>query len=230
MKKILGVLLVCTVLLMSGCSQDIGIIGGADGPTAILVTGGEEKEEQTLPVRVEHEYTTNNDEFCTYYMTLRAFDENGALMWEYVTPDSMIAQCESLEYLGMKNGLVYVNESCLIDEEERRNGIYEERWRLRALNASDGTVAWDNTDYSGTGSSCAFDDAGNIYLAGYFGPDCIKIDRSGKTAWIVPCVDEDLYWAYDIALENDVLTITYEMNENGEGDTRSLSVDGKILG
>ncbi len=231
MKRIMIVLLACFMLMpVSGCNQDIGIIGGADGPTAIIVGSSNGAENKVQPARIEHEYTNNNDEFCTYYMTLNAYDENGALMWKYITPDSMIGQCESLEYLGMKNGLVYVNESGLFDKEKMSDGIFDYSQRLRALSAVDGTVMWDNTDYSGTGSSYVFDDEGNIYLTGYFGPDCMKIDCTGKTVWMQNSIDPDLYWAYDITLENDVITVCFEMNENGEEDAVRLSVNGEILG
>lgn len=39
MKRFFAVLFLGAVLLMSGCGQDISIIGGVDGPTAIIVTG-----------------------------------------------------------------------------------------------------------------------------------------------------------------------------------------------
>lgn len=51
MKKIIFVLLILTVL--TGCKKDetIGIIGGADGPTSILITEGE-KQAEISPVRL----------------------------------------------------------------------------------------------------------------------------------------------------------------------------------
>jgi len=230
-KKIIAMLLAGLLLAsLSACGKDIGIIGGADGPTAIIVAGGDSQSGQSQPARVEHEYTNNNDEHCTHYMTVKAYDENDALLWEYVTPDSLIGQCEDLEYLGMENGLVYINENGIYDSQTMGDDMSRVYGRLRALNAADGTVAWDNADYSGSGSSCVFDDTGCIYVTGYFGPDCMKIDSEGRTVWSVPCVDEDLYWAYGISLENDVLTVSYEMNENYEADTARISVDGEILG
>ena len=57
----------------------------------------------------------------------------------------------------------------------------------------------------------------------------MKIDRAGRTVWVQNSVDPELYWAYDITFENGVLTVHYEMNANGEEDTRKLSVDGEIL-
>lgn len=227
MKKAITILLAGLMLMSAAaCDQSVGIIGGADGPTAIIVGSAEEPEQ--LPARIEHEYSNNHDEYMTHYMTLKAYDENGALMWEYVTPDSILAQCETLEYLGMENGLVYINE----------NGIYEESMgddlsqlygRLRTLNAADGTVVWDNTEYGGSCSDCVFDEEGNIYLTGYFGPDCMKVDCVGKTVWIRNGVDPSLYWSYNISLENDVVTISYEASDNGDGGTVRLSVDGEIL-
>ncbi len=162
-------------------------------------------------------------------MTLRAYDENDALMWEYVTPDSLIAPFATIEYLGMNNGLVYISESSLYDE-SMGDDLSKVYGRLRALRAGDGSVVWENTDYSGSGFSSVFDEDGSVYLTSYIGTDCTKIDGAGKTVWSIPSVNPDLCFAYDISLDKDVLTVYYEMNANGESDTRCLSVDGEIIG
>lgn len=41
MKKVIAIMMIFSILLLTGCrkSSSIGIIGGADGPTAIFVSG-----------------------------------------------------------------------------------------------------------------------------------------------------------------------------------------------
>lgn len=41
MKRFKTFLCACGLLLLSGCSADVGIIGGADGPTKILLSSGD---------------------------------------------------------------------------------------------------------------------------------------------------------------------------------------------
>jgi len=178
-KKCIALLLAGMLLAsLSACGKDIGIIGDADDPTAIIVADDEEDTaEKKVPARIEHEYTHNNDEHGTHSMVLKAYDENDVLMWEYVTPDSLIAPFKTLEYLGMNNGLVYINESSLYDE-STGDDLSQVYGRLRALRSGDGSVVWENTDYSG--SSSVFDEDGSVYLTSYIGPDCTKIYDAGK--------------------------------------------------
>jgi len=232
MKKIVLLFLSAAILLFSaGCAIDPNtssgeIIGGADNSTGILVT----TDNNILPAEIVHEYFFNNDEYCTYYMTLKALDPNGDVMWEYTSPNCLVGQCEGLQCLGMKNGLVYINEIGIYDHETMNGDFRLCISRLRALNASDGTVAWDNNDFDGSGACAVFDEEGNIYAAGYFSPDCIKIDRSGSTVWHIPYIDQNLYWVYQLSYENGIITIYYEMNENFEADTVQVySSDGTLV-
>jgi len=222
MKKVIVIVLcIMIVIATAGCALDNSNPENSQP---------ENLTSSIVPTMV-YNYIYNDDEYCTYNMTLQALDESGTVIWEYTTPKSFVGQCESLEYLGISNGLVYINESGLPDfDNVTENGFANVNSHLLALNASDGSVAWYNTDYTGTGTSVTFDDEGNIYLAGYFGPDCIKIDKNGKTVWWIPSVDPDLYWAYELCLENNTVKITFEMNENGEEETVVLSTEtGEVL-
>jgi outer membrane protein assembly factor BamB len=241
MKK--AIMMIAAVILVLGaaaCAQKQNcddIIGGADSSTGILVTDGSasssdtdidkerpDEPEAVEPASIDAEYTMNNDEYCTYYITLTALDESGNVMWTYRGADCMVGQCESTQLLGMNDGQVYVSETGIYEEGE------EPQWgcRLRALNAADGTVLWDNEEFTGTGATAVFDEAGNIYACGYFGPDCMKIDRSGKTLWEVPSIDEDLFWVYDLSYENGEITLYYEMSPNGEPAEVKLTADGAL--
>ncbi len=255
MKKIIAVIIAILMLMLaSACSDSasVGVIGGVDGPTAIIITGADEDQtidnvlgedgsgvpedieqsqvaETELPTQIVAEYTYNNDEYCTYNMTVQALDASGSVMWEYTTPDSPVGQCDSLQYLGMENGKVFITEINVSDEPIVDMMSFSES-RLRALSAADGSVVWDNTEFHGAGASAVFDEDGNIYVTGYFGPDCMKVSKTGDTLWIVRSVDEDLYWVYDIDYENREVIISYEMNENGEGQKVRISADGEVLG
>lgn len=242
MKKIVALLLAALMMMaMFGCSKDEDtekepLAGVQSSSTDVIKPSddagdnGEDKpaveeDNVVMPARVTYEYTYNDDDYFTHFMTLVAYDESGNELWKYISPNSVTGQCDSLGYLGMNNGLVYVSE-CSIFDGEVKDGVPSLYGRLRALNAADGSVAWDNTEFDGAGACCAFDDEGNVYVAGYFGPDCMKIDRTGKTVWTVKSVDENLYWVYDLILENDVITVYYE----NESATAKLSADGEIIG
>ena len=48
-EKILALLLAVTALTVSGCGMDIGVIGGEDGPTEVIVSGPGVSETVQLP-------------------------------------------------------------------------------------------------------------------------------------------------------------------------------------
>lgn len=198
----------------------IGIIGGADGPTAIIVADPSE-----LPERVEWEETFIGGDYAGFYRTFTAYAADGSVMWTYKTGNSMAAQLETLEYIGMYDGLVYINEQSLYDEDLNAEGMIEIYGRLRALDARTGEVVWDNTDYDGGSSAWDFDEEGNLYIGGYFGPDCIKIGTVGETIWKVDSADSDAFWMYSLEYKDGEIALSYEMNDLGEEETVILSAE-----
>ena len=58
MALLLAVLL--TICLCAGCGQDMGVIGGADGPTEIVLTDRDTPEDADLPAYGEYYYDVKN--------------------------------------------------------------------------------------------------------------------------------------------------------------------------
>ncbi len=201
-------------------SEEVTPIGGADEPTDILVSDNDK-----LPSEIKWEETILNDEFAGFCRTFTAYAKDGSVMWTYKTGNSMAAQVETIEYIGMYNNLVYINEQALYDSEVNVEGMVEVYGRLRALDAETGEVLWDSTDYDGGSSSWDFDEEGNIYIGGYFGPDCIKIGKEGETYWKVGSADGDAYWMYSLEYKDGEIALSYEMNDLGEEETVIISAE-----
>ncbi len=111
-EKILALLLAVTALTVSGCGMDIGVIGGEDGPTEVIVSGpgvsetvqlpeeepaGTEpaaEEEPEEPVLLDEDGTYNSAEDVSLY--LYTYDH---------LPDNYITKDEARE-LGWTGGSV----------------------------------------------------------------------------------------------------------------------------
>ncbi len=232
MKKLIAIIIAAIMLLsLCACEKDaendaIGIIGGADGPTAIIVGApSDDADTSGLPDRVEWEETFIGDEFAGFYRIFTAYAEDGSVMWTYRTENSMAAQLETLEYIGMYDGLVYINEQSLYDDMLNAEGMVEVYGRLRTLDARTGEVVWDNTDYDGGSSSWDFDEEGNLYIGGYFGPDCMKIGTVGETIWKVDSADSDAFWMYSLEYKDGEIALSYEANDFGEQETVIISAE-----
>ena len=129
-EKILALLLAVTALTVSGCGMDIGVIGGADGPTEVIVSGPgvsqpeetepEEAEPETAapeeaePVQIDEDGTYNSVEDVSLY--LYTYDH---------LPDNYITKNEARD-LGWTGGSVeQVAPGCAIggDRFGNREGI-----------------------------------------------------------------------------------------------------------
>ena len=122
-EKILALLLAVTALTVSGCGMDIGVIGGEDGPTEVIVSGPgvsqpeetepEEAEPETAapeeaePVQIDEDGTYNSAEDVSLY--LYTYDH---------LPDNYITKDEARE-LGWTGGSVeQVAPGCAIGNRE----------------------------------------------------------------------------------------------------------------
>ena len=92
---------------------------------------------------------------------------------------------------------------------------------LYALDISDGHSLWilpTSTANLGSCSCAAVAEDGTMYLGGFLGPDPVAVDASGNVLWHSSVGRDDVYWLYDIQLEEDGLHCRYEWcTEEGEG-------------
>ncbi len=98
--------------MLSGCTakedKSVGIIGGADGPTAVVV--GEES------VVIEGENEAGEEEIAFEYedgsYETNVYDKNGNLvMWKYYNPDKTVGSYQTYEYdeNGFNTKIAYYN-------------------------------------------------------------------------------------------------------------------------
>ena len=100
---------------------------------------------------------------------------------------------------------------------------YIEGGSVVALDLTDGSVKWKNDEFGGASPAWTFDEEGNLYLCGYYGPDLFVVTKDGKTRKRVDQFSQSYYWPYYIELTDDLINITYESNET------TLQVDKKTF-
>lgn len=190
-------------------------------PEDVPLDTGEPVEEAQPPeqkIDIENivvEAEANYYDISPYNMELilTASDRStGEVLWRYTTPQCVQAQLETAEYLGVKNGLVYVNQQNIYDE--ATGGPVQ--GALVALDVRTGNIVWENSAFSGCSIRWLFGDDGTLYIGGFFGPDCMAIDPNGKTLWVCQAVNPDWYWPSDMQFDGDRIAITFTGSDNGE--------------
>ena len=204
---ILLLLSAAAMLLLSGCPgyPNAGPAGENNAPPP--------------EIRSENIFSTVSDtDGSSLYLCavkLTAISADGGTLWEYTTPDCYVREPGTAQYIGTCGDVVLLNESALYDSDNR--GAAYDTHRLRALDAYTGAVMWDNSEFSGAGADCAYDDGNGVfYLCGYNGPDCFAVNAKGRTMWITDHVGGGTRHARGIELdgENGRIRITYD--ETGE--------------
>ena len=170
MKKLLFCLTALLLLGASGCTPEPAA-SPSDAPP----------QESGRPFAVEATYA---DSFAgsarVRVMTLTA-TENGNVLWRYVSPRCEIADRDPVSFFTVRDGLVYFNQQNTVDE----NGTVIRQDGLAALDAATGELLWRNSDFIGEGACFDVDEFGTVYASGWYGPDCIAVDKNGKTLWLV---------------------------------------------
>ena len=159
------------------------------------------KNQKTV-TRVNYEKINTDD--AKYYMTVTGLDNQENTVWTYTTSTDYVAQVDLLEFLEVKDDLVYINEHA----------------KIVALDKQTGNVIWENNDYEGGGSSnFKFDEDGFLYLSGSMSPDLLVIDSNGKTVRKIKQISEDMFWPMDLSLEDAYVKITFPVaGFSGEED------------
>jgi len=168
-------------------------------------------------------YKKINTDDAKYYMIVNGVDNEQKTVWTYTTSTDYIAQVDLLEFLQVKNNVVYINEHA----------------KIVALDMQTGDVIWENSDYEGGGSSYfKFDDNGYLYLTGAMSPDLLVIAPNGKTVKLIRDIDEDLVWPTSLNLDAEYAVIEFPVaGFSGEEDSNFIylelddlkNIDNKIL-
>lgn len=147
------------------------------------------KSGQVVDVQFDLKYELG---VCENYAILTAVDENGDILWEYITFNYAATELDVICSIGIYGNYYY----------------YTEGGTVVALNLRDGTVAWRNEDFNGASVSYTFGEDGILYLCGYYGPDFFAVDQSGNTIAKIEKFAYDLSWAHKIEYFGDYVEVT----------------------
>lgn len=176
-------------------------------------------EKKVKPDEIRHDYVLNS-ESASRTLVVTAVDSKGRTLWEYSSPDCMLTELDTVEYIGEFGDIVVVNEQEFTDETvsvSDEDGYPERTGRLRALDIYTGEVVWDNYDFIGASTAHAYDaESGILYLCGYYGPDCCAVDSSGKILWM-GTNSGGYMWPYYLELGEDRITVFFD--GSGDGDS-----------
>lgn len=202
MKYRLLCLLLALMLLLSAC---------ADSSSHRRHRKDDDDEETTAPMLVqtiefERVYADSEE-----YAVITALDADGETIWQQETDCYAVAQLDSVTEIGMWNDRFY----------------YAEGGKIVALNRETGEMLWENEDFSGYPAgkdACLILDDGTIVATGYFGPDLTVVDKDGKLLAYLDTYDTNIFWPYEVVMEDGVIVITFEGSPEDTGETK-LTVD-----
>ena len=121
-------------------------------------------------------------------------------------------------------------------KDDPRVMVYNSGEGLYSLNLFTGEVAWllKRSDVNlGAGITHAADADGTMSIAGYYGPDPVCIDADGRVKWRSSAGSDDIYWPYEIAVEDRGIVTRYAMMKS-DGETEGCVIydkaDGHVIG
>jgi hypothetical protein len=103
---------------------------------------------------------------------------------------------------------------------------------LSALDFYTGKVQWmvpNSTVNFGGGISYAVDANGTAYIGGYYGPDPVAVDATGKVLWQAK-PNHDAYWMHEIEVTETGIVATYDcIDEHEAAGQITYGFDGAVL-
>lgn len=122
--------------------------------------------------------------------------ENDNVLWEFTTPVSPITELESISDVYQNNDTAYIIAA---------NTLY-------AFDIYSGAIKW-TAENAGASNRAIFDQAGNIYISGYYGPNIAVFSPDGTELYRDN--DNTYYWVYKLELDGNTLHIYYDSEEGG---------------
>ena len=145
------------------------------------------------------------------YATITALDADDQTVWQLETKRYEVAQLDSVTEIGMWEDRFY----------------YAEGGKIVALNRETGEMLWENEDFSGYPAgkdACLILDDGTIVATGFFSPDLAVVDKDGEMLKYLATFDEDIFWPYEVKMEDGMVVITFEHGPD-ESEEFKLTVD-----
>ena len=206
MKHRLLCLLLALVLLLSACAES-----GNDRRKKDKNDRGEREPAAAMQVQTIL-FQTEYDE-GTEYATITALDEDGQTVWMRQTQQYPVAQLTNVTEIGMWEDRFY----------------YVENGQIVALNRETGETLWENNEFQGAPAgknACLIMEDGTIVATGYFGPDLAVVSKDGALVHYLDTYDTNIFWPYDVVMEDGMIVITFEGSPYDTGETK-LKVDPK---
>lgn len=166
----------------------------------------EEMPMQVQTIRFQREYADSKE-----YATITALDADSETVWQLQTQQYDVAQLDSVTEIGIWEDRFY----------------YVEDGRIIALDRETGEILWENREFQGSPASkdaCLILDDGTIVVTGYFGPDLTVVDHEGFLVAYLDTYDTNIFWPYEVVLEDGMIVITFEGSPDDSGETK-LTVD-----
>ncbi len=154
---------------------------------------------------VEFEHILNEGE---EYAIITGLDDSNQEVWTVTTEKYPQIKLTSIEEIGAYDDRYYYNEGGTV----------------KALDMSDGTLLWQNSDFGGASIHSIIDDTGMLYLCGYYGPDFFAVNLEGSTLCRIESFDENYYWPCNIEKKENSIEVTLEGGTEGNLNDSVFSV------
>lgn len=161
----------------------------------------QKKNAPVVDVKLEIKYEGTEE-----YAVINGVSESGENVWTKITEKEPVAELEGIYSIGVLN----------------EKFIYVDAGTIVALALEDGVEIWKNSDFEGSGCYVV-DEAGRIYMSGYYGPDFFAINENGETLCKIEKLDINCYYPFQIEIVDGKVLLTYE--EDGAGSNAAYQID-----
>ena len=159
-----------------------------------------------VTVRFEY-WSIWNEKNDKEYGVFVATDQSDKELWRYTTVDHRHTELKGFGEIGIENGMYY---------------LYDDN-HVIALDLQTGSEIW-RCPFTGGNASFDFDDAGTLYICGYYGPDLVVIDKEGEQLKQIERFDTGYYWADEINCQQDKIIVKLSGGPDGYWEKRYICV------
>ena len=203
------ILITLAVLLLAGAALWWFVLRDADKPDDDADRGEKTEQADTKKTPAGSVSFSHKADGDKEYAVITGKSDKGDELWTVETGSYGISQLDRVQEIG-----VIGDHYCYIEDGD-----------VVALDLTDGSEAWRNTEFTGALGDCVFDEDGTIYLCGYLGPDLFVVNKDGETVKRIAQLKDDYIWPYDIRFTDDGdLLLTYEQVGEG-GDEGTITID-----
>lgn len=156
-------------------------------------------------------------------LTVTASASDGSELWTVTTGTDYITELTATD--------VFIGGTA----DDPRVMLYNGDEGLSCLDLETGSVIWqlpESEVHLGGGLAHAVADDGTMYICGYYGPDPVCVDADGHVRWQSSAGSDDIYWPYEIRVEDRGIVTQYAMmdpDQEGEGRVIYDKSDGHVV-